>query len=81
MKKLNWVKVSQRQAGASGALWARSVQGTMDTKVEINALQVEELFSRAEIKKTKKGSSDTDGGGDKPKQPRVVSETRARERS
>ncbi len=72
MKKLNWVKVSQRQACSVGTLWARSQQGVLDTKVDIDFHQVEELFSRAEVKKAKKGTEEADGTQSKPKQPSVV---------
>lgn len=70
MKKLNWVKVSQRDACSQSALWSKSLKGDFDTKVDIDPTTVEELFSRAEIKKAKKGEKE---GEAKPKEPSVVS--------
>ena len=72
MKKLNWVKVSQRLAGCSGTLWAPSVGGGLEAKVEVDPFQVEDLFSRVEVKKVTK----EDGAGAKSK-PTVVSKERA----
>lgn len=66
MKKLNWVKVSRNQANHTSALWSKSLHGVMETKVDIDPLQVEELFARDEVKKKKKEE-------EKPKQPTVVS--------
>ncbi len=71
MKKLNWVKVSHMQASSDQAMWAKSVRGDMDTKVSIDPGQVEELFSRAEIKKVVKTQEDKE----KPKQSSVVRTT------
>lgn len=73
MKKLNWVKVSQRDASNNNALWSKSLRGEFDTKVTIDPSTVEELFSRAEIKKANKAKDEVDG--DKPKQPSVVSDS------
>lgn len=71
MKKLNWVKVSQRDASSASALWSKSLKGNFDTKVSIDPLTVEELFARAEVKKAKK--AEADGEAQKSKQPSVVS--------
>ena len=70
MKKLNWVKVSQREASSNSALWSKSLRGEFDTKVMIDPSTVEELFSRAEVKKAKKGEAE---GDKKDKHPSVVS--------
>ncbi len=69
MKKLNWVKVPQRDASSNSALWSKSLRGEFDTKINIDPSTVEELFSRAEVKKAKK----TEEEGEKKKQPSVVS--------
>ena len=69
MKKLNWVKLSQREVNNKSALWAKSLKGEFDTKVDIDPTAVEELFSRAEVKKAKKG----EGEETKAKEPSVVS--------
>ena len=71
MKKLNWVKVSQRDASNNSALWSKSLRGEFDTKITIDPSTVEELFSRAEIKKANKAKDEEDG--QKSKQPSVVS--------
>lgn len=70
MKKLNWVKVSQRDASSKSALWSKSVKGQLETKVNIDPSTVEELFARAEVKKGNKAEGEE---AKKSKQPSVVS--------
>jgi hypothetical protein len=80
MKKLNWVKVSQRDASNNAAMWSKSLRGEFDTKITIDPSTVEALFSRDEVKKAKKGASDEEEGK-KSKQPSVVGPACCREGS
>ena len=71
MRKVNWVKVSKNAAVNTSALWHHSAKGAMELPVRINPVVVEELFARAEVKKSAKGKEDE--GGAKKKQSSVVS--------
>lgn len=65
MRKVNWVKVPKSKAVRDSAVW----QDETDLSVDIQPEQVEELFSRAEIKKKDKGEEEAA----KPKGPTTVS--------
>lgn len=67
MKKVNWVKVPKTLAVGTNTLW-HATKEEMDVQVSIDPVELEDLFSRQELKKDKKPEAEK-------KQPSVVSLT------
>ena len=58
MKKLNWQKVSRQVAVKTGTIWEKAATPqAVGPKLSIKAEEVEELFSRPQVVKQKKGES------------------------
>jgi hypothetical protein len=61
--KVHWSKVTKAMATNEGVIWQKAAKGEMDTKVDIDAAVVEELFAKPEVKKIEEKSKPTDETG------------------
>ena len=72
MKKVNWDKLNKNTAVKTGTLWHHSASSPdVAPKIKVLAHEVEELFSRQEVVKKKKGE-ETDGGAEAAKKQTVI---------
>ncbi|XP_019851227.1 PREDICTED: inverted formin-2-like [Amphimedon queenslandica] len=73
MKKVNWEKLNRNTAVKTGTLWHHSASSPdIAPKIKVLTHEVEELFSRQEVVKKKKGGDEPDGGAEGAKKQTVI---------